>query len=45
MLELWGMLSIPLLPSIPSPLWLGEVTPDRVISMGQIELKYALILN
>ena len=38
MLELWGMWSVPLLPSLPVPLWPGVVTPDRVLSMGQIEL-------
>ena len=45
MLELWGMLSIPSLPSLPGPLWPGVVAPDRVLSMGQIELKCILILN
>ena len=34
MLELWKMQSNPSLPSLPSPLWLGVVTPDRVLSMG-----------
>ena len=38
MLELWGMLSTHSLPSIPGPLWPRVVAPDRVISMGQIEL-------
>ena len=38
MLELWGMQSTPLLPSLPSPLWPGVVTHDRVLSMGQIEI-------
>ena len=38
MLELWGMQSTPSLPSLPDPLWLGAVAPDRVLSMGQIEL-------
>ena len=37
MLELWGMRSTPLLP--------GVVVPDRVPSMGQIELNTVLILN
>ena len=32
------MLSTPSLPSLPGPLWLGVVTPDRVLSMGQIKL-------
>ena len=38
MLEFWGMLSTPLLPSLPGPLWLREVVPERVLSMGQTEL-------
>ena len=38
MLELWGMRSIPLLLSLPGPLWPGVVAPDRVLSMSQIEL-------
>ena len=35
MLELWGMQSTP---SLPGPLWPGVVAPDKVLSMGQIEL-------
>ena len=38
MLDLWGMWSTPLLPSLPDPLWPRVVAPDRVLSMGQIEL-------
>ena len=38
MLELWGMQSTPSLPSLPGSLWPGVVAPDRVLSMGQIEL-------
>ena len=38
MLELWGMRNTPSLPSLPGPLWAGVVAPDRVVSMGQIEL-------
>ena len=34
MLELWGMRSTFLLPSLPGPLWLGVVAPDRALSMG-----------
>ena len=34
MLELWRMLSTLLLPSLPGPLWLGVVAPDRVLSMS-----------
>ena len=37
MLDLWGMQSTPLLPSLPGPLWLEVVAPERVMSMGQIE--------
>ena len=33
-LELWGMRSTPLLPSLPGPLWLGVVAPNRALSMG-----------
>ncbi len=29
MLELWGMWSTPLLPSLPGPLWPGMVAPDK----------------
>ena len=28
-LELWGMRSTPSLPSLPGPLWLGVVAPDK----------------
>ena len=45
MLELWGMQSTPSLPSLPCPLLLGVVAPDRVLSMDQIELEYVLMLN
>ena len=45
MLELCGMRSTPLLPSIPGPLWPGVVAPDRVLSMAQIEPNCVLILN
>ena len=38
MLELWGMWHTPSLPSLPGPLWPGVVSPDKVLSMGQIEL-------
>ena len=44
-LELCDMQSTPLLPSLPSPLWFGVVAPDRVLSMGQIELNSVLMLN
>ena len=45
MLELWGMWSTPSLPSLPGLLWLRVVAPDRVLSMGQIELNWVLMLN
>ena len=45
MLELWGMWSTPSLPLLPGPLWSGMVAPDRVLSMGQIELNCVLMLN
>ena len=38
MLEHWGMRSTPFLLSLPGSLWPGVVVPDRVISIGQIEL-------
>ena len=45
MLELWGMLSTHSLTSLRGPLWSGVVAPDRVLSMGQIELDCVLTLN
>ena len=45
MLELWGMQSTPSLPSLPVPLWSRVVAPDMVLSMGQIELNFVLMLN
>ena len=44
MLELWGIRGTPSLPSLPRPLWPGVVVPDRVLSMGQIELNLVLML-
>ena len=38
MLELWGMRSTSLLPSLLGPLWPGVVAPGSVVSMGQIEV-------
>ena len=38
MLDLRGIQSTPSLPSLPGPLWARVVAPDRVLSMGQIEL-------
>ena len=37
-LELWGMQSTPLLPSLSGSPWARVVTPDRALSMGQIVL-------
>ena len=44
-LELWGMRSITSLPSLPCPLCPGDVTPDRTLFIGQIELNWELMLN
>ena len=38
MMELWGMRSISSMPLPPVPLRPGVVAPDRVLSIGQIEL-------
>ena len=43
MLELWVMRSIPLQPSLQDPLRPGVVAPDRVLSMGQIELNWTFL--
>ena len=45
MLELWGMQSNPSLPSLPGLLRPRVVAPDRVLSLGQIELNSVLMLN
>ena len=45
MLEPWGMQSNPSLPLLPGALWPGVVAPDRVISMGQIEVNCEFMLN
>ena len=45
MLDLLGMQSTTSLPSLPGPLWPGVVTPDRAISIGQIELNCVLMLK
>ena len=42
MLELWGMQSTSSLPSLPGPLCPEVVAPDRILSMGQIELNCEL---
>ena len=45
MLKLWGMRSTSSLPSLSGPLWPEVVTPDRALSIGQIELNCILMLN
>ena len=45
MLQPWGMWSNPLLSLLPGPFWPGVVAPDRVLSMGRLELNSVLILN
>ena len=37
MLALWKNVEYSLMPSLPGPLWLGVVAPDRVLSMCQNE--------
>ena len=44
-LKLWGMQTTPLLSSLPGPLWSGVVAPDRVLSIGQIEVNCVLMLS
>ena len=39
------MWSNPSLPSLAGSLWPGVAAPDRVLSMGQIELNWVLMLN
>ena len=39
------MRSTPSLPSFPDPLWPGMLAPDRVLSMGQIDLNCVLMFN
>ena len=45
MLERSAMWHTPSLPSLPGSLWSGVVAPDRVLSMGQIEVNCVLMLN
>ena len=45
MMELWEKQSTPSLPSLPGQIWPGVVAPDRVLSVGQIELNSVLMLN
>ena len=45
MQELWGMRSNLLLLSLPGQLWPRVVVPNKILSMGQIELNWMLMLN
>ena len=45
MLELWGIWSTSSLPFLPSPPWPVVVEPERVPSIGQIELNCVFMLN
>ena len=45
MLDLWGMQSTPVIPSLPGPIWPRAEAPDRVLAMGLIELNCVLLLN
>ena len=45
MLELWGMQSTPLLPSLPGPLWPGVVAPDKGPIYGLNRTNGILMLN
>ena len=45
MLELWGMRSNSSLPSLQGPLWPAVIAPDRVLSIGQMELDRVLMQN
>ena len=45
MLELWGIVSTPSLPSFPGPLRPGLGTPDRVLPKCQIELNSTELLE
>ena len=42
MLELWEMQSNPTLASLPGPLWPRVVAPNRILTIGQIELFHIL---
>ena len=45
MLEFWGMQSTPSLPLLPVLPWSTVITPDTVLSIGQIELNCVITLN
>ena len=44
MLEILGNMGYSFIVIAPRPLWPGVVAPDRVLSMGQIELNRVLML-
>ena len=44
-LSFGGMRSTSPLPSLPGPLWLWVVAPDKAVSMGQIEINFLPMLN
>ena len=44
MLGIWGIRCTPSLPSLLGSLWVGVVAPDRVLSIGHIELNSVLML-
>ena len=39
------MWNTPFSPLFPAPLWPGVAAPDKVLTMGQIELNHVLMLN
>ena len=45
MLELWEMWITSSLPSLSGPLWPGVLAPNKILSIGQNELKCILMLN
>ena len=45
MLELWRIRNTPSLPALTGSLWPGVVAPDRVLSMGKLELNCVLKLK
>ena len=45
MLELWGMQSTPLLPSLPGPLWPRVVAPDKGPIYGLNRIKWWLVFT
>ena len=45
MLELWGLQNTSSFPSLLGLLWPGVVAPDRVLSMGPLELSCVLKVN